>query len=217
MDRRSFIVSAASALLTPAFLRDAARILERTSSPLLVPPDSPTRTLYALRGAKLTGPGYFYDLWLDSVREDPNDDFFYMTWREYIAARGYRVRGKDRALAKLLLEYYGEHLTLNSETDGRRLKEARALLDEPANEDFLLDQWKSWGSPQGKAYNELFDLDLGPDPRLQRGTGSVNFIDSPSLGYNACSVEVDGCLSLSLLQGRLNELGTGLRIEIRDL
>jgi hypothetical protein len=45
----------------------------------------------------------------------------------------------------------------------------------------------------------------------------VDFIDSPSLGYYACSVEVDGCLSLSLLQGRLNELGTGLQIEIRDL
>lgn len=217
MDRRSFIVSAACALLTPGFLRDAARTLERTSSPLLVPPDSPSRTLYALRGAKLTGPGYFYDLWLDSVREDPNDDFFYMTWREYLSARGYRVRGKDRALAKLLLKFYEEHLALNGETDGERLKEARALLDEPANGDFLLDQWKSWGSPQGKAYNELFDLDLGPDPRLRRGTGSVDFIDSPSLGYYACSVEVDGCLSLSLLQGRLNELGTGLQIEIRDL
>jgi hypothetical protein len=217
MDRRSFIVSAASALLTPTFLRDAARILERTSSPLLVPPDSPSRTLYALRGAKPMRTGYFYDLWLDSLTEDPEDDFFYMTWREYLSARGYRVRGKDRALSKLLLKYCEEHLTLNGETDSERLKESCVLLDEPANGDFLVDQWKSWGSPQGKAYNELFDLDLGPDPRLRRGTGSVDFIDSPSLGYYACSVEVDGCLSLSLLQGRLNELGTGLQIEIRDL
>jgi hypothetical protein len=184
---------------------------------LLVAPDNPTRTLFALRGRALTGSGFFYDLWLDSVREDPNDDFFYMTWREYIAARGYRVRGKDRALAKLLLENYEEHLTLNGETHGERLKEARVLLDEPADEDFLLDQWKTWGSPQGKAYHELFDLDLGPDPRLHRGVGLIDFIDSPSLGYYACSVEVDGCLSLSLLQGRLNELGTGLQIEIRDL
>jgi hypothetical protein len=217
MDRRSFIVSAACALLTPSFLKDTTRIIERTSSPLLVAPDNPTRTLFALRGRALTGSGFFYDLWLDSVREDPNDDFFYMTWREYIAARGYRVRGKDRALAKLLLENYEEHLTLNGETHGERLKEARVLLDEPADEDFLLDQWKTWGSPQGKAYHELFDLDLGPDPRLHRGVGLIDFIDSPSLGYYACSVEVDGCLSLSLLQGRLNELGTGLQIEIRDL
>ena len=103
------------------------------------------------------------------------------------------------------------------ETDVERLQEARVLLDEPADEDFLLDQWKSWGSPQGKAYDELFDLDLGLDPRLHRGIGSLDFIDSPSLGYYACSVELDGCLSLSLLQGRLNELGTGFRIEIPRL
>jgi hypothetical protein len=217
MDRRSFIVSAACAILTPSFLQDATRAIERTSSPLLVPPDNPTRTLHALRGANPTGSGYFYDLWLDSTDEDPDDDFFYMTWREFIHAKGYRVRGKDNALAKLLLHYHERYLSLDGETPREKLAEARTRLDEPADEDFLFDEWKSWGSPQGKAYNELFHLDLGPDPRLRRGTGSVNFIDSPSLGYYACSVAVEGCLSLSLLQGRLNELGSGIEIEIRDL
>jgi hypothetical protein len=123
----------------------------------------------------------------------------------------------ETALAKTLLDYYDHHLKLDGETPRERLAEARARLDEPADEDFLFDEWKIWGSPQGKAYCELYSLDLGPDLRLNRGAGSVEFINSPSLGYYANSVEVEGCLSLSLLQGRLNELGTGFRIEIRDL
>lgn len=217
MDRRSFLVSATAAFLTPTFLKDVTRTIERTSAPLLVPPDNPTRTLFALRGEHLMRPGYVYDLWMDSTEQDSEDEFFYMTWREFLHARGYRVRGGERALARLLLECHEHDMKLSGESLREKLREARALLDEPADQEFLFDEWKSWGSPQGKAYNELSDLDLGPDPRLRRGTGSIDFIDSPSLGYYACSVEVDGCLSLSLLQGRLNELGTGLRIEIRDL
>lgn len=217
MDRRSFVVSATAGLLTPAFLKDVTRTIERTAAPLLVPPDKPFRTLYALRSAKLTGPGFFYDLWMDTPEEDLNDDFFCMTWREYLVARGYSISSDDCGTAKLLLEYYADHLALNGETDDQRLKEARVLLDKRADAEFLADEWKSWGSPQGKAYKELLSLDLGPDPRLHRGIGSINFIDSPSLGYYASSVEVDGCLSLSLLQGRLNELGTGLEIEIQDI
>ena len=217
MDRRSFIVSAAFAFLTPSFLKDATRTIERTSSPLLLAPDNPVRTMFALRGEAFTRPGYFYDLWLDSPDADPYDDFFYMSWREFLHARGYCARGGDRALANTLLDYYDHHLKLYGETPREKLAEARAKLDEPADEDFLFDEWKSWGSPQGKAYDALYGLDLGPDPRLNRGSGSVEFINSPSLGYYANSVEVEGCLSLSLLQGRLNELGTGLQIEIRDL
>jgi hypothetical protein len=217
MDRRSFIVSAACAFLTPSFLKDATRIIEHTSSPLLVAPDNPTRTVFALRGKNPTGPGYFYDLWLDSPEADMNEDFFYMSWREFLRAKGYGAQGGDRALAKLLLDDYNRHLNLNGETQREWLAESRAKLDEPADEDFLFDEWKSWGSPQGKAYNALYHLDLGPDPRLRHGAGSVEFIDSPSLGYSACSVEVEGCMSLSLLQGRLNELGTGFQIELRVL
>ena len=217
MDRRSFIVSAACTFLTPSFLTDVNRTIERTSSPLLVAPDSPTRTMFAMRGQNSTGPGYFYDLWMDSPEEDPNDAFFYMSWREFLEAKGYKTRGGDRALAKLLIDYYDHHLRLDGETARERLSEAKATLDEPADEDFLFDEWKSWGSPQGKAYNALYHLDLGPDPRLRRGAGSIDFIDSPSLGYYACSVELEGCLSLSLLQGRLNELGTGFQIELRNL
>ena len=217
MDRRSFIVGSACALLTPSFLKDVTRTIERTSSPVLLAPDNAARTVFALRGRNPTGPGYFYDLWLDSPEADPNDDFFYMSWREFLQAKGYSVRGGDRALAKTLVDYYDHHLKLDGETPRERLAEARARLDEPADEDFLFDEWKIWGSPQGKAYDELYSLDLGPDLCLNRGAGSVEFINSPSLGYYANSVEVEGCLSLSLLQGRLNELGTGFRIEIRDL
>jgi hypothetical protein len=217
MDRRSFIVSASCALLTPSFLKDATRTIERTLSPLLVAPDNPTRTLFALRGKNPTGPQYFYDLWLDTTEADPNDDFFYMSWRDFLVAKGYGVRGGDLALAKVLLDYYDRHLKLDGETPREKLAEARAKLDEPADEDFLFEEWKTWGSPQGKAYDTLYNLDLGPDPRLRRGAGSIEFINSPSLGYYAKSVEVEGCLSLSLLQGRLSELGTGFQIEIRNL
>jgi hypothetical protein len=217
MDRRSFVVGSACALLTPSFLKDATRTIERTSSPLLLAPDNAARTLFALRGRNPTGPGYFYDLWLDSPEVDLNDDFFYMSWREFLQAKGYDVPGGERVLAKILLDDYDRHLKLDGETPRERLAEARTRLDEPAAEDFLFDEWKCWGSPQAKAYDALYSLDLGPDLRLNRGTGSVEFINSPSLSYYANSVEVEGCLSLSLLQGRLNELGTGLRIEIRDL
>ena len=47
--------------------------------------------------------------------------------------------------------------------------------------------------------------------------GSFTMFPAAGFGYSACSVEVEGCMSLSLLQGRLNELGTGFQIELRDL
>ena len=210
MRRLGFLIDPNSEHVNAAFVEKA-----RKYGPLLTAPKNSTRMMYALRGESISGAGYFYDLWLDEPEDNLSDPFFEMTWREFFQAKGYG--SDDRELAQELLSDQMYYRFEDEEEEAKKIEGAIAALDETPEGDFLHEEYLSWGSPQGKAYNILAGLDLGHEYDPEKTVGCINFIDSPSLSYHACSVEVEDCLSLSLLQAKLNELNTGIEIEIRDM
>ena len=210
MRRRGFLIDPNSEHINATFVEKA-----RKYGPLLAAPENSTRTMYALRSESISGSGYFYDLWLDEPEDNLSDPFFDMTWREFFKAKGYG--SDDKELAQELLSDHLYYRFEDEEDETKKIEGATAALDESPDIDFLHEEYRSWGSPQGRAYKTLAGLDLGPEYDPEKTVGLINFIDSPSLSYHACSVEVEDCLSLSLLQAKLNELNTGIEIEIRDM
>jgi hypothetical protein len=80
--------------------------------------------------------------------------------------------------------------------------------------------WETWfcfwgrnQSPRAKAYRLLDSLDLGPELTGARGeVGGLDFLDGPSIASNNLGVQAADALSVSLLQYRLTELGTGIEL-----
>ncbi len=76
----------------------------------------------------------------------------------------------------------------------------------------IVDTWSRIDSPNARAYRLLEDLDLGPDLTGEDAVGEINFIDGPCPGNDYLGVEARSQIDISLLQKRLNELDTGIRI-----
>lgn len=192
MIRRSFLVGATSALLTTAFYRDVRRFIEHKDEPLLIKPNDVRHTLHAVwhDGA--------YSLWLDSHPDDePN---WGMSWAQFYE----HTKGCDRdeAIAEIV-SYYG----LDQE-------EAEARADEVVDENELLEWHYDEELGTGQAVRFFRDLDLGPDFATGIGRGKVSFADFRCAGPDRWCSEAADMLSLSLLQARLNELNTGVQVEI---
>ena len=92
---------------------------------------------------------------------------------------------------------------------------------EPADlhEDCDIDTWLTyWGrnrSPEAAAYHLLEDLDVGPVLRGTAGeVGEIDFVNGPWPGNDYLGAHAVDDLSVSLLQHRLNELGTGIEIHV---
>jgi hypothetical protein len=78
----------------------------------------------------------------------------------------------------------------------------------------VVDNWARVDSPNAKAYRLLEDLDLGPDLVGENAVGEIRFIDGPCPGNDYLGVEVPTLVDISLLQKRLNELNTGIRVSL---
>lgn len=78
--------------------------------------------------------------------------------------------------------------------------------------DVLVDHWARRDSPNAQAYFLLDGLDLGPEFSGADAVGEIRFIDGPCPGNDYLGVEAADEVSLSLLQKRLNQLGTGIRV-----
>ena len=90
-----------------------------------------------------------------------------------------------------------------------------AQLDDAAPWDTVLGSWGRVDSPNARAYHLLESLDLGPDLTGPKAVGELNFLDGPNPGakdYLAVTVEDD--ISISLLQQRLNDLKTGIKVSL---
>ena len=73
-------------------------------------------------------------------------------------------------------------------------------------------------SPNALAFKLLEDLDIGPKlagPGDE--VGGLEFIDGDAPGHDYLGVHADDALSISLLQHRLNELDTGIAVELIGL
>lgn len=96
------------------------------------------------------------------------------------------------------------------------LREEGPDIDLDAQMDWwdVVDCWGRVDSPNAKAYRLLESYDLGPDLVGKDAVGEILFIDGPCPGNDYLGVEAPSLVDLSLLQKRLNELKTGIRISI---
>ena len=186
--RRFFLVGA-GALITTSFVSKAVAYAERTSKPLLVTPDRTEGELFIYEDGRIS---------LGPFKPVP-------TWRQYIAQR---IGKPIETISDAIAAGY-EDLTE---------QELDTLLDEFG----WADNWEYMRSPNARAYRLLDSLDLGL-LRHRRGytreENSLTFIQSFHPLDNSHVVfaqvpetEMLDPVTASLLQARLIELGTGLRL-----
>jgi len=85
-------------------------------------------------------------------------------------------------------------------------------LDDEAPWDWVVGPWCRVDSPNARAYQLLDSLDLGPDLTGPKAVGGLVFTDCPCPGNDYLGVSVEDDISISLLQQRLNDLNTGIRV-----
>ena len=89
-----------------------------------------------------------------------------------------------------------------------------AQLDDAAPWDTVLGSWGRVDSPNARAYHLLESLDLGPDLTGPKAVGGLSFIDGSCPGVDYLGVTVEDDISISLLQQRLNDLKTGIKVSL---
>jgi hypothetical protein len=185
--RRQFLLTTAGSglgFILPSFYEKALGFWENHGEALILPAANADTVLYALEDNGLS-------LNLGDPREDPPE----MTWREYI----------DKYLGGGLKTYF-EELPYLSE-------DQKYDLDEEADINRVMYSWGAFDSPWARALNYLDQLDLGPDFQGKDAIGGLEYcFGAPGSSYEG--LHADDHVSLSLLQDRLNQLNTRLRIEV---
>jgi hypothetical protein len=115
-----------------------------------------------------------------------------MTWREYAN------------------QYFGGDLREFEET----WEISGPMLDNNVPWDVRVDAFILNDSPNAKAYHLLESLDLGPDLSGPNAVGSLTFTDGACPGVDYLGVSADDDITVSLLQQRLTDLGTGIRLVV---
>ena len=189
--RRQFLLAGTAlgaGLIVPSFFKQAAAFVEQCGEALLVPPKEIITDMFAIdRG------DYEYQLNLGNPYTEPP----ILSWREYFA-----TYGDDP------LEYFD--VANESEIEER----IGIGLDDEADWFVVVDSWARSESPNSRAYRLLEGLDLGTELSGADAVGEIRFIDGACPGVDYLGVHAPDDLSLSLLQHRLNQLGTGIRIQI---
>jgi len=186
--RRQFLLTTAGTgigFILPSFYEKALAFWENHEEPLIEPAKDADTILYAWSEADL-------ELNLGDPHTEPSYD---MTYRELID--NYYCGG---------LEQYFEELPY--------LKPQHKLdLNAKARPDEIFDAWLPAHSPNAQAYYLLQGLDLGPDLQGPSAVGGIHEgWGAPGSDY--LGMLADDHVSLSLLQERLNQLRTGIRIEL---
>jgi len=87
-------------------------------------------------------------------------------------------------------------------------------FDDFVDPEIVADCLARHGSSNAEAFYLLESLDLGPDLNGKDAVGEIRFIDGACPGNDYLGVEAADQVSISLLQKRLNELNTGIRISM---
>ena len=85
-------------------------------------------------------------------------------------------------------------------------------FDDFIDPEFAAESWARSRSPNSQAFYLLESLDLGPHLEGANAVGEIIFIDGACPGNDYLGVKATNQVTVSLLQKRLNELGTGIRI-----
>jgi len=183
--RRQFLISTTRSgvgLILPSYYEKVYSFFENHGEPLLEVPSRFSEDLYA----DFNGPDYQLNLG-KPVYELPK-----MTWRE-------------------VFERYHGWLP-----DPEELEDEFGItagdLDNPADEDAYMDSWCRSDSPNAEAFHLLESLDIGTGIRHGDQVGGLVFYDGPMPGSDYLGVHAECAVTLSLLQHRLNELNTGIRV-----
>lgn len=190
LTRRQFLLTipaVTAGYLTPQFVDKALAYIDNTGEAYLNKPAETQQILYALP----TGEDYVLNLGDPFATPDP------MTHREAAEYTGY---GTD------LDSYAYEYLGLEDDETFDP--------DEEASEEVYFDHWYRHKSSSAQAYWLLEDLDLGLVMNGEAGLDCISFIDGDHPGSSYLGATVPDLVSLSLLQERLNQLNTGIRIKI---
>tara|TARA_B110000503_G_scaffold35622_1_gene58213 strand:- start:12544 stop:13107 length:564 start_codon:yes stop_codon:yes gene_type:complete len=110
---------------------------------------------------------------------------------------------------ELLTRYKPE--TLDNVEDDWEITESQ--LDDQADWDWVIYFWCRSDSPNARAYRLLDSLDLGPVLTGQKAVGGLVFTDGPCPGNDYLGVAVEDEISASLLQKRLSDLNTGIKVK----
>ena len=184
--RRKFLVGAGSALTLPIVDKFIWHI-DNKGQPLIEKPSNPGQVLYVNRD---------YDYQINLGR--PLEEYPTATWREFLVDKlGYKTPTTLSQFRELYYDY------------GMKPRE----LD--ADCDCYFEYWDRTESPNALAYNLLEGIDVGLKlAGTGDGLGGLEFIDGDAPGHDYLGVHADNDLSVSLLQNRLNELGTGIAVEL---
>ena len=190
--RREFIIrgfeGVTCALIAPDFYRQAVDHLHDKNVPLIVTPRDPKTVLYAV---------WYGDDYQLNVGP-PDEDIPTITWREFL--EDYAGVDPDELGDEDLEDTYGID---------------RDDLDRDCSASWYEDAWCRTRSSNAQAYHYLSGLDLGPlSSHGGFDAGELQFIDGCCPGNDYLGVHIDGKISLSFLQERLNQLGENVEIKI---
>jgi hypothetical protein len=224
MNRRDFLSCfglTVGSFFIPAFVARQIRdtcVLQR--QPLIATPSSFHDTvIYAVSDAE----GYILHY------GDPDVEPAVPTWREFAYDHGWCVDRDEQRVAFLerfcgydpreKVEKRDEDLGQDEDEDFS--DEPYIPWDEPIT-DGVLDYYLEWDyvrteSPQFLAYSYLSDLPLCDSPERFKGDplGRLNFVEGDAPGSNLTYVSAPNLATIACLQHRLNELDTGVLIEVQ--
>jgi hypothetical protein len=109
-------------------------------------------------------------------------------------------------------EYFTEFEPDGFETFEDRWGLTPADLDSPMNEEYQWDMWFMHHGPSPRAHDYLQSLDLGKDLYGPNAVGGLDFFEQSNMVSTWRGVRPDDEVTLSLLQQRLSDLGTGIRV-----
>jgi len=192
--RRQFLLTTCGSgigFILPSFYDKALAFYENHGEILLRPAPDANTILYAYQEGEL-------ELNFGDPRIEPPEPPE-MTWREYI----------EKYIYGGLETYFNELPYLDED----QKYDLDAKVDKSYVNDVSFDYWCLNDSPWAKAYKYLKRLDLGPDFTTPDAIGGIKTMTGgPASSFIALRADDD--VSLSLLQERLNQLNTGVRIEL---
>ena len=182
ISRRNFILGTAAGLILPSYYDKVFTFFENHGEPLIEAPRQATIDLFAVDWG-----GGIIDFHLGEVANEPPGA---MTLREYAE----RYFGGEQGY----LDAYCEE---REEVD----------FNEIAYKSMVETTWTRNNS-EAKAHRLLEKFDLGSDFDSDDAVGQLEFLDCPGMCSEYLGVQTEDPISVSLLQKRLNELNTGIRI-----
>ena len=187
--RRGFIASVSAALTLP-LVNKFTWYLEKKGRPFIDAPEYPSQILrvYPDRNFQICLDG---DPW-DIPTQAPS-------WRYYFLD----CLGEEEPGSLSSFHYFFEKYGIRP-----------TQLDKNCDELVWLDYWTRNESPDADAYRLLESLRIGSDLSAGEGVGGLTFINSDTNVYRHLGVHADDEISLSLLQHRLNVIGTEIAVEV---